>query len=251
MSSEEKSIQLIKSGNPFVDKSWGGFYEGGTYLIIGPPHSGKTILALQFALQAREGADKSLYISTSKLNDVIINSSAINIDLQQNIDDGLCTLTKISLREASEQKSESRSNVINYFNDLRNLLTSFTPSRVVIDELSPFLSLKYSKLFYELFLDTKSYLQDRGITILYLIRKTKIPELEILNSSLQDLSTANIFLKSKTSPVNKINPGTMEIVSNMGYYQGKFSCKYFVEVGKGLEIEFHQTTKSENNFIDN
>ena len=59
---EENSSQLIKSGNPLVDLTWGGFYKGGTYFVIGPPKSGKTILALQFALNASSKADSCLYL---------------------------------------------------------------------------------------------------------------------------------------------------------------------------------------------
>jgi circadian clock protein KaiC len=243
---QKNNFELIKSGNPLVDATWGGYFKGGTYLLIGPPKSGKTILALQFALKARSNEDTSLYISTSKLNDLIINSSAINIDLQHHMDEGLFTLTKINLRKKSEQTSDSRSNVINYFNDLRNLLISFSPGRVVFDELSPFLSLKNFKLFSELFLDTKIYLQDRGITTLYLSRVTEIPELYNLISSLQKLSTANIVLTSKVIPVNKLNPGTMQIGSNIGFHQGKFSCKYFIEAGRGVDIELPRTAESNN-----
>ena len=40
----KKKIQLVSSGISIVDNAWGGFYRGGTYLLIGPRKSGRTLL---------------------------------------------------------------------------------------------------------------------------------------------------------------------------------------------------------------
>ena len=47
----KKSVQLFLSGIPIVDSAWGGFYHGGTYLLVGEKKSGKTLLSLQYAVE--------------------------------------------------------------------------------------------------------------------------------------------------------------------------------------------------------
>ncbi|NLT51582.1 MAG: hypothetical protein GXX85_11770, partial [Ignavibacteria bacterium] len=47
-----KGVKLINSGFRFIDIKWGGIYTGGSYLLIGPKKSGRTLLALQIAAEA-------------------------------------------------------------------------------------------------------------------------------------------------------------------------------------------------------
>ena len=47
----KRKIQILPSGISLVDKKWGGLYRGGTYLLMGPRKSGKTLMALQYALE--------------------------------------------------------------------------------------------------------------------------------------------------------------------------------------------------------
>ncbi|MGB5287044.1 MAG: ATPase domain-containing protein [Ignavibacteriaceae bacterium] len=231
---EKKNLQLIKSGNPFVDKTWGGFYEGGTYFVIGPPKSGKTILALQYALKANSKKDSCLYLTTFNLNDLIINSSVIDLDLQNYLDQGIITLTRLTIPKNIKQSDDFDSELRNYFEDLRKLIELYSPTRIVVDELSPLIKHNNLKLINELFLEFNNYLSERGITGLHLIRED--PEIFEISSSLSKLSTAYIYLFKTEELVDKLNPGTMIITPNIGHPEGKFSSKYYIEVGSGLRI---------------
>ena len=51
-----KKLNLIPTGISLVDKAWGGFYKGGTYLLLGQKKSGKTLLGLQFAIRIKKFA---------------------------------------------------------------------------------------------------------------------------------------------------------------------------------------------------
>ena len=57
----KKKIQIIPSGISLVDKAWGGFYRGGTYLMIGQRKSGRTLLGLQYAMETAK-QKRSLFV---------------------------------------------------------------------------------------------------------------------------------------------------------------------------------------------
>ena len=234
--SKENSFQLIKSGNPLVDESWNGFYKGCTYFVIGPPKSGKTILALQFALEASSKKDSCLYLTTFKLNDLMINSSVIDLDLQNYIDQGIITLTRIADPKDFNQTVDPDSNLKDYFGDLRKLIELYSPTRIVVDELTPFIEYDNLKLFSELFLGTKNYLQERGITGLYLFRESEDSEFSKVQSVISKLSTAFIRLSKQGNSVDKSSPGIMKITPNFGHPEGKFSSKYYIEIPTGVKI---------------
>ena len=234
--SKENSLQLIKSGNPLVDLNWGGFYKGGTYFVIGPQKSGKTILALQFALNASSKRDSCLYLTTFKLNDLMINSSVIDLELQDYIDQEIITLTRLDDHKILKQTVAINSNIIDYFGDLRKLIELYSPTRIVIDELTPLMQYDNLKLISELFMETQSYLQERGITGLYLVRESDGSEICEAQSGILKLSTACICLSKQSNSVDKSSPGIMKINPNFSHPEGKFSSEYYIEIHKGVKI---------------
>src|SRR3989337_2433302 len=92
----KKKLQVIPSGIPLVDLTWGGFYRGGTYFLLGPRKSGKTILALQYSRQAMCEKESCLYFSSFRPKDLLINAAAIDIDLQSYINQNLFTLVRVT-----------------------------------------------------------------------------------------------------------------------------------------------------------
>ena len=77
-----KKIQLFPSGIPLVDLAWRGLYRGGTYFLIGPRKSGKTILALQFAMKCAEQNEVCLFFTSMRPKDLMILAASIDFDLQ-------------------------------------------------------------------------------------------------------------------------------------------------------------------------
>ncbi len=78
-----KKIQLLPSGIPLVDLAWGGLYRGGTYFLIGPRKSGRTLLALQYAKESAEQKDICLFFTSMRPKDLMIHAASIDFNLQQ------------------------------------------------------------------------------------------------------------------------------------------------------------------------
>ena len=234
--SKENNLQLIKSGNPLADLTWGGFYKGGTYFEIGPQKSGKTILALQFAINASSKKDSCLYLTTFKLNDLMINSSVIDLELQGYIDKGIITLTKIDDPKMFTQTADFNSNLRDYFGDLKKLIELYSPTRIVVDEFTPLMKSDNLKFVSELIIETQEYLRERGITGLFIVSENEDSEISEVQSAVSKLSTACIYLYKQSNSVDRSGPGIMKIIPNFIHPEAKLSSKYYIEIHKGVKI---------------
>ena len=107
----KKKIQLLPSGIPLVDQAWGGFYRGGSYLLVGARKSGKTILALQYAMECAMRNEVCLYFTSVRPKDLLINAASIDFDLQHYMNENLVIVVKvtppanINLAEKPDRKS--------------------------------------------------------------------------------------------------------------------------------------------------
>jgi len=231
-------LQVIPSGNPLVDMTWGGFYRGGTYFLQGPRKSGRTIFALQYALQAVSKRENCLYFSSYRPKDLLINAAAIDIDLQHYITQNLFTLVRITPAKNIDSAKDPDLYLVEYIKDIKSVIDQYNPSRIVFDELTPFVGFKDLGLLKDTFLETIDYIEEKGITSLFIISEPATPAANKIISSLLSLSTGNIVLEKGEGFINKINPGTIKITPNVGHVEGEFSCGYFIEPDKGIQVDY-------------
>ena len=228
--------KIIPSGNPLVELSWGGFYIGGTYFLTGPKESGKTILALQFALNSIDELNRSLILTTSGINDLIINSSIINLNLQKYIDQGIVTVVRMTPPENISHYNDPYFGIKESFEDLKKLIEDYAPVKIVFDEFTPFINFKDFELVSELILHTKKEFNEREITGLFILAEDKSTQIHKFNFELLNLSSGYICLFKNENLISKSNPGLMKIVPNIEYHKGEFSSKYIIEINKGIEL---------------
>lgn len=233
-----KKLQISPSGNPLVDMTWGGFYRGGTYFLLGPRKSGKTIFALQFAMQAVSSKETCLYFSSFRPKDLMINAISIDIDLQHYITQNLFTLVRVTPAKNIELANNPDSYLTEYIKDLKSVVDQYNPDRIVFDELTEFVGYRDPALLREAFLDTIDYIENKGITSLFLIREPATSAANKIVSTLLSLSTGKIVLEKKDGLLNKNNPGKMIITPNVGHVEGEFSCNYYIEPDKGIQVDY-------------
>ena len=75
----DKCIELVPSGIPFLDQNWGGVYRGATYVVHGPPKSGRTLTGLQFASQAAASDEVCVYLTNIRPRNLIIHAASMGI----------------------------------------------------------------------------------------------------------------------------------------------------------------------------
>ncbi len=96
-----KKREQIKSGIAKLDTLLGGGLEAGTStLISGPPGTGKSSLAAQFAFAAlQRGERAALFLFEESANNLLNRSEALNIELRPYLDSGLLTIQQVDPAE--------------------------------------------------------------------------------------------------------------------------------------------------------
>jgi len=234
----DTKLQVIPSGNPLVDLTWGGFYRGGTYFLLGPRKSGRTIFALQYILEAMNKKETCLYFSSFRPRDLLINASAINIDLQHFITQNQFVLVRVTPAKNIEYAKDPDSYMVEYIKDIKSVIDQYNPDRIVFDELTPFVGFKDLGLLKDTFLETIDYIEEKGITSLFVLSEPVTPAANKIVSSLLSLSTGHIVLKKDEGLINKNNPGKIIITPNVGHVEGEFSCDYYIEPDKGIQVDY-------------
>jgi len=240
-----KKIQLLLSGIPLVDLAWGGLYRGGTYFLIGPRKSGRTLLALQFAKESAEQKDICLFFTSMRPKDLMIHAASIDFDLQKYMDQNLIIVVRVTPPVDLEEVDDADEYLAEYIKDLVPVVKQYMPAKIVFDELSSFISFKNIKLLKSTFLKAVESIEDAGITSLFSLGEPANPASHSIVDLLLLNSTGVINLQKKSDVVDKYHSGIMTITPNVGHTEGKFSSNYFIEPDKGIIVDFKLPKKVE------
>jgi circadian clock protein KaiC len=233
----KRKIQLLPSGIPLVDNAWGGFYVGGTYLLIGQKKSGRSLLGLQFAFECVKQKGICLYLTSSRPKELMINAASIDFDLQYYMQQNSIILVKVAVPEKNEEKSIDES-LTEFFKDIIPLVEQYQPAKIIFDEITPFVEFKNIKYLQEVFLDTTEAIEDSGVTSLLILSDPAVSETTSIVETLAECSTGIIYLQKHEDGDKRITGGKMIITPNIGHAEGQFSANYLIEPYKGIVTDF-------------
>jgi len=248
----KKKIQVNPSGITLVDITWGGFYRGSSYFLIGPKKSGKTILALQYVMQSVKEREKCLIFTSVRPKDLMINAASIDFDLQQQMNQNYIVIVRVTPPKNIELAKDPDGYLTEYIKDIKTVVDQYNPDKVVFDELTPFVGFNNIDKLKDVFLSTTEYIEDMGITCLYVLGEPATPAARKIVNSLLAYSTGYITLRKDEEYISKNLPGMMSIIPNVGHVEGQFSAEYYIEPYKGIEINYQPvvTTNSNHNYND-
>lgn len=132
-----------------IDTSWGGMYQGGSYLCYGHASSGRGLLGMLFLQTGVLLEEKGLFLSPGRPHDWMIQASTVNFDLKAARDQKQVKMVWIpsSLRKQGAQ-NQGPSRVIA---ELVKIIYDEAPRRVVINDFSPFLAFRSFEQFQAVF----------------------------------------------------------------------------------------------------
>jgi circadian clock protein KaiC len=170
------SASKIPTGVPGLDNVlMGGLIPSGFYLIQGDPGSGKTTMALQYAIGRAKAGEKLLYVSLTETSKDLENAAASHkwslkgveiCDLSRS-DATLSGQTEVSVFHPSETELGETTQAI------MAAVEKFKPQHVVFDGLSELRLLAGDALRYRRqLLSLKAYFNDKNITVLALDDRT-------------------------------------------------------------------------------
>ncbi|MCX6149515.1 MAG: RAD55 family ATPase [Ignavibacteriales bacterium] len=245
----KRNIQLIQSGITLVDQAWGGFYKGGTYLLLGPRKSGRTLLGLQYALQAAKQKEICLYFTTMRPKDLMIHAASIDFDLQSFMNQNLIVVVRVAPPTEINDIRNPDEYLIEYFKDIVTVVNQFTPNRIIFDEITPYLGFSNLELLRNAFLQTLETIEEKDIISLFIIGEPATPVAQSIVDSLAQFVTGTIYLQKKPlGSEGKYQGGRLTITPNIGHTEGQFSADYFIEPYKGIVVDFKQNNYQQNSF---
>ncbi|PIS44404.1 MAG: hypothetical protein COT22_10700, partial [Ignavibacteria bacterium CG08_land_8_20_14_0_20_37_9] len=134
-----KKLNLVPTGISLVDKAWGGFYRGGTYLLIGQRKSGKTLIGLQYAMESAKNKEVCLFFTSMRPKDLMIHAASIDFDLQSYMNQNLVIVVRVAPPTEIYESSNPDNFLIEYFNDIVTVVDQYQPNRLIFDELTHFI----------------------------------------------------------------------------------------------------------------
>ncbi len=247
-------INLIPSGFRFIDKNWGGVYKGGSYLIVGPRKSGRTLLSLQFAKEAAKSEQVCLYFTNMRPKDLMIQAASINFDIQSYMNKNLVIVVRVAPPAELEDYRNSDDILGDYIRDIISVVNeykSFLPSRIVFDELTPYLGFEDLGYLQSIFLQTLEEIEDKNISSFFVVSEPAAKRAEAIVDVIASNVTGIIYLKKSGQKINQFHGGTVIITPNVGHTEGQFSDTYTIQPQKGLFVEIEETDESVKKIANN
>ncbi len=228
------STRLIPSGISLVDRAWGGFYRGGSYLIVGPRKSGRTSLALQFASEAAARKERCVYFTTMRPRYLSIQAEAVGIPIEQMLADNLITVMRI----VSPSSPSSGGSFTEYVEAIQESIQTHCPSRMVFDELTPLVSEGGNSDTSNALAFLTETLESSGVTSLYVLGEPATRPARDLADSFIDSMTGMICLQRRgVSSIEDLPGGKILIAPNIGHPEGHFMTTFNLEPRKQLQMD--------------
>ncbi len=233
----KKKIQLVSSGISIVDNAWGGFYRGGTYLLIGPRKSGRTLLGLQFAKECVRQKEICLYFTSMRPKDLMIQAASIDFDLQQHMNQNQVIVVRVAPPSDLKEVENTDEFLVEYLRDIVTVVGQYQPNKMVFDELTPFINFVNLTLLQDVFIETTEAIENESVTSLFVLGDPATPAANSIADTLALNSTGILYL-NKDEESEGLSGGKITITPNIGHTQGKFSAQYRLEPSKGITDDY-------------
>jgi circadian clock protein KaiC len=237
----KQKIQLLQSGIPLVDNAWGGFYRGGTYLLLGAHKSGKTLLGLQYAMECARQKETCLYFTSMRPKDLMIQAASIDFDLQHYMNQNQIIVVRVAPPSDLYEVNNPDDFLDEYMNDIITVVNQYQPNKIVFDELTPFVGFLDLGLLQQSFGRTCEEIEEAGITSLFLLGDPATQTAQSIVDSIASLSTGIIYLKKNEDSSGIRNTGEITITPNIGHTEGQYTANYQIEPYKGITVNFVAT----------
>lgn len=240
------SIRLISSGFNFLDKKWGGIYRGGSYLLVGPRKSGRTLLGLQFALEAAKSQEVCLFFTTMRPKDLMIQAASLNFDIQSYMNQNLIIVVRVAPPNDIYEMPNKDEYLLEYMNDIITVVNQYNPQRIIFDELTPFIGFNNLEILKDGFLRTLEHIEERDVSSLFIIGEPATEKAEEIVDSVAQYVTGLIYFRKVIKKFeDRFQGGEVFISPNVGHTEGQFSSEYKIEPYKGVTTDFVKKEKTE------
>ncbi len=226
-------INIEASGIPLVDKTWGGFYIGGTYFLIGPPRTGKTILGIQYARECVRQKQVCLYFTGMKPKDLLMLASNIDFDMKAFIDQDLIIVIKIALPTLSNDFNKHDEELSIFWNEIIRVLNQYKVDRIIFDDFTPFIGFNKLNSLTDAYHNTIEIMKQNQTTNLFILSDPESSAKEGQVNTVLKEGNGVIYINK-----DKQEDGDISIKPIQGYHEGQFRSKYTITSYGGMTVDF-------------
>lgn len=246
----KKAVQLFPSGISIIDSAWGGLYRGGTYLLVGERKTGKTLLSIQFAVETAKQKEVCLFFTNTRPKDLMIQAASIDVDLEYYMNQNFIIVVRVAPPPDISQFANRDDYLGEYLSDIITVVNQYNPSRLVFDEITPYVEFEDPVKLREIFSNTFEQIEDFGVTSLLVIREPASASTQMIYNILNTYATGVIQLSKKTDSNGSTKSGIIDIQPNIGHTEGRFKAHYSIEPYKGITTDFKipKTKEKEKTF---
>lgn len=244
----KKKLNQITTGISIVDTQWGGFYRGGTYVLIGPRKSGRTLLSLQYAMEGVNNKEVVLYFTNMRPKDLMIQAASIDFDLQTAMNQNRVIVVRVAPPVDLYDSSNPDSYLVEYLNDIVSVVDQYHPSRLIFDELTPFIGFENPGLLQQTFLQMLEAIEEKNVTSLFNLAEPATTQAQTLVDIIAQYSTAIVYLQRKSEDDGPAHGGRATITPNIGHTEGQFTSDYYIEPYKGVGFQIADEKNNNDNF---
>ncbi|MEM0963301.1 MAG: ATPase domain-containing protein [Bacteroidota bacterium] len=158
------AVSSSPSGLAEVDRQWGGFASGHSYLLVGRAGSGRSALAFQVVRAAVDAERRALVISPREPDALVEVATSIGFDLAAAHQRGRLRLLRIP--NAQELAARGPDGLASSYRDLASLVSSDGAECVVIEDFTPLVQFDTFERFREAFHGLVSSLRDCGAMLM-------------------------------------------------------------------------------------
>ena len=187
-----------------IDTSWGGMYQGGSYMCYGHASSGRGLLGMLFLQTGVLLEEKCMFLSPGRPHDWMIQASSVNFDLKAARDAGHIRLVWIPSTFGNKNpRNQDASRVLS---ELTAIIHKEAPKRLVINDFSAFLRFRSFELFKVAFVQFMQQLGKLSDTTLVLMMPDAVnrPSLQIIDFMRNQMTgSIHIELEKEEGAENK------------------------------------------------
>ena len=230
----KNTIEIKSSGIHFVDKNWGGFYTGSTYLINGQPKSGKTSTALQYAYNIASRGEVCVYFTNIRPRKLILNAYSQGLNLQPLIDDNKLIILRMSPLKIDRIEQEKDAYLSEFLYEIIKIADEFNPSGIVFDELTPYLGFTDKDMFLDVFNEVVEALEDSLVTTVFVLKEATSTEKLNLAKQLEDIVNGVIDLNDQDTSGK---PDKKDDKAKVGYPNSPFMDQHRIRLDSQFAYE--------------
>jgi KaiC/GvpD/RAD55 family RecA-like ATPase len=209
----------ILTGIDAIDRTWGGFYRGGSYLAYGRAASGRDLFTMRFTQVGVQMGESVLFLSPSRPKDLMIQAASIGFNLREAYGQGLVKLLRIP--PVLNQRSSDDSGILKSMRDLVAIIRREKPQRLVLNDFMPFVMFRSFDRFRGAFVEMLEHTDVLDMTMVLVMSEPANKESHQMIDFMNSQMTGSVHILTPGEREDQQQKRRLVLMPNIGHLRRK------------------------------